>query len=791
MLLLYSLLILVPFAPSLASAHSDLTARLVGRVVAAKSGAPLAHAQVFIAALNRGDVTDAHGRFEIERLPAGTYRLHVRLQGYEHVATEVVLRAETTVEVTVEMTPAILVLDDVVVTATRGMALAHEVPQMVNVLDARDLRHKSLPQAPEMLRQAAGVVVQKTSQGGGSPIVRGLKANKLLFLVDGIRLNNATYRGGNIQYLNTVDSELLERIEVVHGPSSVLYGSDALGGTINVVTRSPSFRTGQGSVFTGAWRGGFATADGTRFTGLSLDVSQRRWAASFTGSFKSFGDVTRGGNGGATLMRRLANDSRTQRVLRKTQAPNGYDAYAFGVKLRVKLGDSGEVVAAYQLDRQLGVPRYDVVEVRQDSIRKFDPQERDLLYLRYRRSGQNTWFNRVEVTLSLHRQFERRIRQKFGSVTRTTDDIRTISPGLQLQFDKVVGRHHFTYGTELYLDQVATQSSARNTTTGARSRRAPVFPDGSTFLSFGLFLQDAVELGTRWRLYAGGRFSAFRLRAPFAAQPGEPFDFGVVVQNNTALTGSLGMQYHLTEHLSLVGNLAQGFRTPNLDDVSKVGVGKGSRLFDVPNPEARPEKSLSVDAGVKLSGARLQLNLVGFYSHLSDLLIRQPTTVNGQTFVVEEGDTLLLVHRANVARASTAGFALDVQAEISDHWLAGGNLSYTYGENRTDSEPLTGIPPLTGRVELRWQRPSAWAEVSARFAASQTRLSSEDKQDLRIPEGGTPGWWSLDLQAGVQVAGPVTLKAYVTNLLDRNYREHLSGFNAPGRNFGLTAEWRF
>ena len=784
-------LLLVTFFSSFSLSATELVAEstLTGQVFD-KQNNPLAYVQVILEATSRGDVTDESGKFQISNLPTGKYKVIFQLIGYETVKKSVVLaNSKQILKLNIEMTPTVIQLGDVLVTASRNYESAHEVPQFVSVINPRKIRERNSRQTPELLREEPGLVVQKTNQGGGSPIMRGLKANKLLFLVDGIRLNNSTYRGGNTQYLNTVDSGTLERVEIVHGPISVLYGSDALGGAINLITKSPRLTLDGRHTFGGSASASISTADETKTSNFNIMTANSKWGLILKGSLKSFGDITRGSKGGSTLMNRLQNDSRTNRVLNKKQSPNGYDSYDLSSKALIKLSDFQELTLAAQFNRQNSVPRYDVVETLGDSVRLFDPQERDLFYLTYVNRNPSPWFNKFTTTGSLHRQFERRRRIKFGSTNETLDQFRTLTSGLQIHFNKLLGSNHqLVYGSELYFDWVATKSSSRDLTTGRENAGLPLFPDGSSFLTFGLFAQDAFHLLPKWKLILGGRFSSTKLRAPFEDDPNSLQNFGTIKQTNSAFTGSLGSQFAISKELSFVTNIAQGFRTPNLDDVSKLGPGKGNSFYDVPNAATKPEKTLSIDGGFKIFSNRLRANIFGFYNSIADLLVRRPAEFNGLPFVIEEGDTLAVFHKENAGKAYTTGVAFTAEFFITSHLALRGNLSYTYGRNTSNDEPLNSIPPFGGLLGIRWRQNQYWAELNSRFAMEQKRLSFEDQADLRIPEGGTPGWYTLNLKLGANVTKAVNLKVAVMNILDQNYREHLSGFNAPGRNFIFSAQ---
>ena len=269
-------LLLLPIAGRAASPSDSLpqkkrskSSAIIGRVVDASTHKPLSEVEVYVDRLRRGDVSDKHGRFRIAGVPIGNWETIFKRQGYKtRFEKSPVVDVGETIELNVAMTPAAILLEEVQVTANRSPALGQRVSPLVTVITAQTIRERSLTQTPEALREQTGVFVQKTNQGGGSPIIRGFKANKLLLMVDGIRLNNATYRGGNLQYLNTVDAFALERVEIVHGPTSALYGSDALGGAINVITRKPLLIDTVGHEWHGSFSGLISTADQTRTSHL-------------------------------------------------------------------------------------------------------------------------------------------------------------------------------------------------------------------------------------------------------------------------------------------------------------------------------------------------------------------------------------------------------------------------------------------------------------------------------------------------------------------------------------------
>ena len=769
--------------------QNSSTGTIRGRVFDASTGDALPGAEVFIASLQRGDVTDEDGEFRITSLPPGAYRLQVRLIGFAPLDSAMVTVApKQELYFEARLVPRVFEAHEIQITASRHETLVENVPLHVTTLSRRKIRELNVSQAPELLREEPGVLVQKTNQGGGSPVIRGLKANKVLLLIDGIRMNNATYRGGNVQYLNTISSSVIDRVEVVRGPVSALYGSDAFGGTINILTRSPGTHSGEGVHWTGRASGRISSADAARQGSFSLQATARRWGVLADFSWRSYGDVRRGRSGGDELMQRLRNDTRVRRTLPAVQTPNAYSAWSAHGNLLYKPSAQSRFSLIWQMDRQRDVPRYDVFETGKYELWNYAPQQRDLVYLRYEHTGSTRFYDAFTATLSLHRQYERRIKRRVNSSRETSDEFSTLTPGVQIQLNKIwKEKHFFTYGAELWLDKVAAASSATDLQTGAVTARAPVFTDGARYRSFGLFAQSEFVVLPRWRLTLGSRFSSFDLRAPFPEQQNR---FGTVVLAPSALTGSLSSLYALSDNFKLVGSIAQGFRAPNLNDAVKLGPGKGDSFYEVPNPNLQPETVLSVEGGFKFVHERARLTAVVFRSRLSNLLLREPATYQGLPYLVDGGDTLAVFHTANLGRGVIAGFEFGGEYNPGDGIVLFGNLSFARGENLIANEPLPAIPPLAGVVGLRWRTPRVRSEINSRFAAAQERLAPEDKLDLRIPEGGTPGWFTVNFRTEVLLTENSVLRLAVMNIFDRNYREFLSGFNAPGRNYVLGGELR-
>ena len=775
----FLLLILIQVASA-----QPYTGNLSGRILD-EQGQPIPDAQIKIEELDRGGFTGPEGKFLIEDVPEGVYTLvitHLGFTSKQIPAVTVTGRGTTTVE-TIQLAEKIVALEGTIVTATRTEKNLNDISTAANVLTADAIRIRNSKTSAEALREETGVFVQKTNHGGGSAIIRGLSSNQILLMVDGIRLNNSTYRLGNHQYLTTVDNNMLDRIEVVRGPTSVLHGSDALGGTVNLITRRPPVsESGKSIDYNVRVFGRHATADGENMARGEVAVFNHKIALLGGFSAKKFDDLRRGGNSSHPELENSTNGL--------LQTPSGFSAYDFDSKLFYEIDPKQQLLLAIQSSRQKEVPRYDKYESGKNVLWLYDPQERDLAYLQYLNDVNAGLASNLRLTLSYNRQKEGRITQSDvdSDINTERDNVKTI--GLHAQLNRNLNHHVLTYGADFYADDVASTRSISDASgeiisEGLRGR----FPDGAGYRSLGIFAQDEIYLSEHFITTLGLRYSYFNTEFDVAASPSTETGLNTVKQNFNALTGSLGLLYKMNQALSISANAAQAFRAPNLSDLSKLGESKGA-TFEVPNTNLEPEKMLSFDLGIRIHTPTFHASVVGYYAAISDLLASADATFNGAPEIIVGGDTLKVKHKENIGNAFITGVESAFQYQFNRSLNGYFNLTYTYGQNTTGDEPVGGIPPLFGLAGIRWQQDRFQAEVFARFAAKQDRLSADDLDDTRIPEGGTPAWQTVNLRAGVDIFRGTYLQLSLENIFDVNYREHGSGINGAGRNFIIQFEFR-
>ena len=645
----------------------------------------------------------------------------------------------------------------------RSTGSVFDTPHAVSVVRLQELRERNARDMVEAIEREVGVLVQRTGRGQASPFIRGLTGPQTLILVDGIRMNNSTFRLGPNQYFALVDPGTIERIEIVRGPQSVLWGSDAIGGVINVVTRGADMD--MFSYETGEFIERFSTADSGSYSRVSVEGSRSGSLGIFGGaSYLNAINLDRGGG----LGRQQFTD---------------FSQYAGDVKLNYLIDDRQFLTVALQHFQQLDVPRSDKWP---GEARRFDPQLRDLGYIRWQGQDLGGVFDAFMLTASFQRQEENTIRRKPPTsllVDHGFFDVETSGLNFVLSSDfGVIG--DLTYGVDFYHDEVDSQKTRYDDSAAAAPRPlTPQFPDDSHYERLGLFLQWDVDLTSRLAALAGVRYSNIESGATVALfDPNDPQAPPVDTPIDPAFndwTASVGLSYEVTPCLHLVGSVAEGFRAPSLDDLTSVSdnVNEG---IDIPNPNLSPETSINYEVGLKFNFDRVRAQTFVFWTDLKDLLDRQAVGVVPDPLV--PGSFLDVLQRRNVGSAQLQGYELAGELLLTATWSCFGNFTYIYGQNLSNNEPMSRIPPTQGILGLRWRDREArnWLELYGWLVARQDRLSARDIRDSRIPADGTPGYGTVNLRLGRSLGTNHRVTLGIENIFDELYRVHGSGVDGPG-----------
>ena len=675
-------------------------------------------------------------------------------------------------------------LPEVVVTAMRSEMIIAEVPYTGYVVGRAEQQQRAPRTTPDALAGLPSVMVQKTSYGQGSPYLRGFTGFRTLLLVEGIRLNNSVFRDGPNQYWNTVDPWAVERYEVVMGPASVLYGSDAVGGTVNAVGMTPPDWTGQPTWERRlGYRGATAEESHQVRVGLRGRVNEQLGVIGGA-TWKQFGDL----RGGRDVGR---------------QKYSGYDEIDFDLRGDYALADGARLTLAHQqvnqddawrTHRTLYGIEWEGLQRGDDLVHTYD-QDRALTYLQLAVTDRPGWITAGTLTLSRHVQEEERYRVRAdGRRDQTGVDVTTWGAALVLESDTHVG--HWVYGADYYRDKVDSFSRTYKAdgTLKAIMAQGPVADDASYDL-LGVFVQNTVPLwGGAVNVTPGARLTWAALDANKVLNPVNG-EVTKIDDDWTSVVGSLRALAPLSadRRVAFFAGVSQGFRAPNLSDLTRLDTARSGEI-ETPVADLDPEQFVSVDAGVREAGERLSGELAGYHTWINDLIVRTPTG--------EIVDGAQEVTKRNAGRGFVQGVELALRYQMHEDWQLRAQGSWMTGkvDDYPTSTPVrergyvSRLMPFTLQTALRWQPAGKpyWLEALVDAAEKADRLSASDERDTqRIPEGGTPGYGVLSLRGGVMLLDALHLTLALENVTDEDYRIHGSGVNEPGRNLVLQAEWVF
>ncbi|MCK5146702.1 TonB-dependent receptor [bacterium] len=756
-------------------AQSD-NGRLKG-IIVDSDGKPVAGLHILLENTHYGSITDARGHFLLPHIPAGIYTVilhHIAFKA-QRLQRIIIIAGQIENLGKIAMTQHILKAPDIMITAARRDKTSLEIPAPINLLPAFTIRERQAKALPEALREETGIAVQKTSHGGGSAIIRGLSSNQILLLIDGIRLNNSTYRRGNHPYLGSVDYQMVQHLEVVRGPMSVLYGSDALGGTINAISDLDNYSTDNSFQYKLYSR--IATVDKERSGRAEFRWTSAKVAVEGGLSLKKFGHLKRGSKGGNAFLNKSPD---------VIQNPTAFKAGDANIKILFRPNQKRSIIAAYQISRRPEVPRYDKYENSNYFKWLYRNQDRNLAYIKYKENFDKEWMSNLQTTISFQRQSEGRLTQKTAQsiISNEYDNVDTW--GFTLQAQAFKGRHQLIYGIEHYRDLIhstAEQGHDKAFTPALRGR----YPNLARYNSVGAYIQDELSLTSRFTAVGGIRYSHFNTNFNLPLdETGSLWE--EIDQSFQALTGSLAFSFRLAGNTFIHANMGQAFRAPNLSDLSKLGESKGN-IWEVPNSKLKPETMNSFDLGLKWRKEKLKGSVSAYYSRIHHILENANASYLGDSTFNHNGIDYQIKSKQNTGNASIYGIEAELELILSQRLRMYGNASTTRGQNLTTNQPLSKIPPVLGMAALRWQNNRHMIETYIRFAGKQNRLSEDDLDDDRICPYGTPGWYTLNLRTRIQLPHSVQILAAIENILDLNYREHASGINAPGRNLILSIEY--
>jgi hemoglobin/transferrin/lactoferrin receptor protein len=734
-------------------------------------------------------------------------------------------------------------LDEVVISSGNFIESKKNIAQKIETISAKIIAETNAQNTGDLLMSTGKIFVQKSQQGGSSPVLRGFEASRILLVIDGVRMNNAIYRAGHLQNIITTDQNALSRVEITYGASSNTYGSDALGGTIQLITKAPVLSPTKKILSTGNIFSRYSTANSEKTIHADAGIGGKKFAWFQSYNYSDFGDLKMGNNYPdkyPDFGRRpfyIASVGGVDSVLKNTddriQKFSGYQQYDVTQKFLYQPTEKVNHLLNLQYSNSSDVPRYDRLQDKKNfggaigtTLRYaewyYGPQERLLAAyeLNVKRAG---FFDELKLNANFQDVKESRNTREYRRYDRFDSRREHIKVyGTAVNGKKTFGQNELILGADMQLNDLDSKADRTNLQTGIKSKLDTRYPDGKSNMSyFGLFAQHLHKFSNgKLILNDGLRLQAVKLNSRILDNSFLSLPDTVFAQNNFALTGNIGLVYNVSSLTTVKVNVSSAFRAPNIDDLSKVFESSTSaRQLIIPNANLKPEYTYNADVTLQHSFNNIfRLELTGFYTRFTNAIVTAPFQLNGQDSVLYNGVKSQVLANQNVNKANISGFTANVQTANFSGFTASSTISYTYGRyivdknslssiyekqpdgafklvnKKVSTRPLDHVPPLMGKTSIEYRKQKFSGQLFAFYNGWKHLFDynpdGEDNAKYATADG-MPAWITLNLKVNYNITKSLQLQAGVDNIFDRNYRAFASGFSAPGRNFifALRANW--
>lgn len=705
-------------------------------------------------------------------------------------------------------------LNEIVISATRWQQSSGNLPVKIATITPREIAIQNPQTAADLLAISGKVYIQKSQQGGGSPMIRGFATNRLIYTVDGVRMNTAIFRGGNIQNVINLDPFATENAEVLFGPNSVIYGSDAIGGVMSFQTLVPELSITDEPLVVGKAISRYSSANNERTGHFDMNIGWKKWA--FVTSFSSwhFDDLRQGSNGPEDYLKPyyVQRIDSTDRVITQDdpllQKPTAYTQTNVMQKVRFKPNAFLDFRYGFHYSETSPYGRYD----RHNRMRNGLPRYAEWNY------GPQKWMmnnftvthqkpNGVYdiVTLRLARQDfeESRIDRSLNNVNRSTQTEEVVAYSANIDFTKKLAqKHNLYYGAEYVINNVTSTGHVTDIGTGQSMASASRYPN-STWHSFGIYVNDEFNISSQLSLLGGVRYTRYSLSSDFTNNLDYyPFSFATASMQNDALTGSIGSVFRPSSNWIISMNIATAFRAPNVDDIGKVFDSEPGAVT-VPNPNLAAEYAYNADLSVgKVFGKVLKIDLTGYYTILQNALVRRPFTLNGADSIMYDGQLSQVQAIQNAALARVYGLQAGLELQLPAGFSFSSDLNWQEGKEELDNgsvSPSRHVAPFFGISRFTYRANKLTLEFYATYQGERTfdALAVEERAKDEIyakdvnGNNYAPGWYTVNIKAMYQFMSNLTITAGLENITDQRYRPYSSGISAPGRNFVMALRATF
>lgn len=698
-------------------------------------------------------------------------------------------------------------LEEIVVSVHRWEQSTTEIPHTIKTISAEEVLHYNPQTTADLLGTKGGVFIQKSQMGGGSPMIRGFAANRVLIVVDGIRMNNAIYRSGNLQNVISVDAQSLENTEIIFGPGSVIYGSDALGGVMSFNTLSPKLSTSSKFESFGKIYSRYSSANFEKTIHGDYNFGGKKWTAVLSSTFTDFDDLRMGASGPDDYLRTeyvsnksySGEDKIIENDSEKIQKHTGYQQFNLMGKVRYRPTETIDILLSAHHSQTGDIPRYDrLIQYSNDQLKYanwyYGPQKWSLFSGRIQYDKQHIFFDKINLLAGYQSYTEsRHDRKRNNHWLRSRNenlDIFSFNLDFGKKFDK---QTELFYGIEGYYNKLASSGISEDLLSGENKEVASRYPDGSKYGSVAGYYSFKYNISKKIIFQMGSRFTYTHLQGTLNS---DFYDFPVegFNMNNSAFNGNLGIVWHPTNDWQINIHGSTGFRAPNIDDAAKVFDSEPGTVV-VPNPDLKPEYARNLELSILRSHKnKTKIEITGFYTWLKDALVRRDFTLNEQDSILYDGEMSKVEALVNAESATIFGANINFEFLFSGQWRTRHDITFTSGHD-SDKLPLRHVPPTFGHSHLILENQKWFIDLyvnyNGKFDSDELAPDEQDKPHLYLSdENGnpySPAWWTLNLKTNYKINSKITLSSGIENIFDKRYRPYSSGVVSPGFNFVFSA----
>lgn len=771
------------------------------KVLDKTTNAPISGVAVFNKSQTKTAITDVDGLVDLESFS------NKEVIFFQHISFNLkTIKKSNITNSTIYLEGNQLGLDEVIISASNFKQNKREIPKSIATVSAEQISFNNPQTSADLLENTGKVYIQKSQLGGGSPMIRGFSTNRLLISVDGVRMNNAIFRGGNLQNVISIDPLSIEKTEVILGAGSTIYGSDAIGGVMSFYTKNPKLSYTDSLIVDSNVMLRYATANQEKTAHIDVNLGLKKWGFLTNVTYTDFNDLRMGSHGPTEYLRpEYVVTQNNQDVIIENNHPKiqkftGYNQINLMQKVSYKPKDDLDFDLGLFYTTTSDYPRYDrLIRYRGDNLRSaewnYGPQRWFMSNLKVtKRSSKATFYDNVKATFAYQNFQESRMDRNFQDVERNVreESVNALSFNLDLEKDLSTTSSLF-YGFEYVFNKVNsigyTENIEDNTTQNTVSR----YPDGATWHSAAVYVNYKYKPTEKFVFQSGLRYNNVAQNADFTANNqylNLPFNEANI--NADALTASTGITWLPNDILQWKLNLSTAFRAPNVDDVGKVFDSEPGSVV-VPNNDLKPEYAYNGELGLKLDfDKKFILDMATYYTYLDNALVRRNGDLNGETEIIYDGELSNVQSIQNASKSWIYGFEFGALWNITDQFKLTSRYNFIGGTEETDGVevPVRHVAPNFGDTHLVWQsnkiKLDGFVNYNNKLSFTQLAPSETEKDYIyALDENGnpySPSWYTLNLRTQYQLGEDTTVTATLENITDQRYKTYSSGIAAPGRN---------